>query len=103
MLYLMMDKRNGEYLVKVGFSNRKIENRRSAYYSYNPLAIMRSTCAGSSAMEKECHYSLTKWGGIRIKGTEWFVVSESLFNKLYEKGMSAFRPRYQPIHFLEKF
>lgn len=45
MLYLMMDKSDKEYLVKVGFSDRevKLRNRRKAYYSYNPRAIMRST------------------------------------------------------------
>ena len=105
MLYLMMNKCDGEYLVKVGFSDRQanLRTRRRVYYSYNPKAIMRSSCAGNTEMEKECRTDLIKWGGTRIKGTEWFVVPKHLFDELYEKGMSAFRPKHQPIHFLEEF
>jgi hypothetical protein len=105
MLYLMMDKTDKEYLVKVGFSDRQnnLNNRRKAYYSYNPRAIMRSSCAGNTAMEQECRIDLIKWGGTRIKGTEWFIISEELFWELYKKGMKAFRPKHEPIHFLEEF
>ena len=105
MLYLMMDKTDKEYLVKVGFSDRqvKLANRRKAYYSYNPRAIMRSSCAGNTYMEQECRVDLTEWGGTRIKGTEWFIVPKELFDALYKKGMSAFRPKHEPIHFLEEF
>ena len=105
MLYLMMDKTDKEYLVKVGFSDRsaKLSNRRRAYYSYNPKAIMRSSCAGNTSMERGCREDLTAWGGTRIKGTEWFIVPKHLFDELYKKGMSAFRPNHQPIHFLEEF
>ena len=46
MLYLMMDKTDKEYLVKVGFSHGGTGQRRKQYYSYNPRAIMRSSCAG---------------------------------------------------------
>lgn len=105
MLYLMMDKTDKEYLVKVGFSDRqaKLTNRRKSYYSYNPRAIMRSSCAGNTTMEQECRVDLIKWGGVRIKGTEWFVISEDLFWSLYKEGMRAFRPKHNPIHFLEEF
>lgn len=103
MLYLMMDKTDKEHLVKVGFSDGGTAKRRKQYYSYNPRAIMRSSCAGSRSMENSCHDTLAKAGAIRIKGTEWFVVSAELFNTLYTKGMAFFRPKHQPIHFLEEF
>lgn len=103
MLYLMMDKTDKEYLVKVGFSNGETSRRRRQYRTYNPRAIMRSSCAGSTSMEARCHQDLAKLGGIRIGGTEWFTVSKELFDELYIKGMSAFRPNHNPIHFLETF
>lgn len=103
MLYLMMDKTDKEFLVKVGFSDGETTRRRRQYRSYNPRAIMRSSCAGTVSMEKRCHQDLAKWGGERIGGTEWFVVSKELFDELYIKGMSAFRPKHNPIHFLEFF
>lgn len=105
MLYMMMNKCNGKHLVKIGFSDRQnhLRTRRKAYYSYNPTAIMRSSCAGNTEMEKACRVLLTEWGGTRIQGTEWFVIPEQLFNELYVKGMAAFRPNHQPIYFLEEF
>lgn len=62
MLYLMMDKTDKEFLVKVGFSDGETTRRRRQYRSYNPRAIMRSSCAGSTSMEKRCHQDLAKWG-----------------------------------------
>ena len=103
MLYLMMDKGEKDYLVKVGFSNGEVRTRRRAYRSHNPKAIMRSSCAGSTSMEQQCHSDLRRWGGTRISGTEWFTVPKTLFDELYEKGMGAFRPKHNPIHFLETF
>ena len=105
MLYLMMSKTDNEYLVKVGFSDgpSKLNTRRCAYHSYNPRAIMRSSCAGSRFMEGECRTDLVSAGGVRIKGTEWFSVSKELFDKLYKEGMKYFRPKHSPIHFLEEF
>ncbi len=103
MLYLMMDKNDTEYLVKVGYSKGGTAKRRSQYYSHNPKAIMRSSCAGSREAEKDCHAILAKQGGQRIKGTEWFIVSPALFWTLYEKGMAMFKPKQNPIHFLEEF
>jgi hypothetical protein len=105
MLYLMMNKSDKELLVKVGFSDRpaKLRQRRLAYRSYNPRAIMRSSCAGNTAEEHNCHCTLSAAGGSRILGTEWFVVSQELFDELYNKGMGYFKPNYQPIHFLEEF
>ena len=103
MLYLMMSKTDKEYLVKIGYSNRGVERRRREYYSHNPRAIMRSSCAGSRAMETGCREKLTELGAERIPRTEWFTVSKESFDILYEKGMSLFRPKHQPIHFLEEF
>lgn len=103
MLYLMMDKADKECLVKVGYSKGGTAKRRAQYYGYNPRAIMRSSCAGSCEAEQHCRTLLTEWGGVRIKGTEWFVVPATLFWTLYEKGMEAFKPKQRPIHFLEEF
>lgn len=103
MLYLMMDKTDKEYLVKVGYSKGGTTQRRSQYRGYNPRAIVRSSCAGSKEMEKACRKVLTECGGERVKGTEWFIVSYELFNLLYAKGMSIFYPKHEPIHFLENY
>ena len=105
MLYLMMQKTDGECLVKVGYSNgqARITNRRATYYSHNPRAIMRSTCAGSTAMETACRDILVIKDAQRIPKTEWFVVSPELFATLYQEGMRYFLPKPTPIHFLEEF
>ena len=103
MLYLMMDKTDKEYLVKVGYSKGETSRRRRQYRSYNPRAIMRSSCAGTISMETQCHQVLSRIGGARIGGTEWFVVSKEIFDKLYIEGMGYFRPNHSPIHFLEIF
>lgn len=104
MLYLMMDNLANSHLVKVGYSDgtKNLSKRRKSYYSHNPKAIMRSTCAGSRDMENVCHQTLSELG-IRISGTEWFEVPEFLFNSLYNEGMAFFRPNHKPIHFLEEF
>lgn len=103
MLYLMMQKTDGECLVKVGYSKGGTSQRRNAYRSYNPRAIMRSSCAGSTSMERSCHCQLLNEGAERILGTEWFVTSPELFAILYNEGMQHFRPEHSPIHFLEDF
>lgn len=104
MLYLMMDNLANSHLVKVGYSDgtKNLSKRRKSYYSHNPKAIMRSTCAGSRDMENACHQTLSELG-IRISGTEWFEVPEFLFNSLYNEGMAFFRPNHKLIHFLEEF
>lgn len=88
MVYLMMDQKKNCNLVKVGLS-RKLNDRRAAYYSLNPMAIMRSSCAGTEAAENACRDTLKKLGK-RIKGTEWFIVSDEVFEKLYNEGMGFF-------------
>lgn len=105
MLYLMMDKGAGYNLVKIGYSDglRKLHQRRGAYFSYNPRAIMRSSCAGSRQQELESRAKLVEMEARRIPSTEWFEVSDEVFQLLYEKGMEVFRPTHQPIHFLECF
>jgi hypothetical protein len=103
MLYLMLQKSDDMYLAKVGYTGAGISTRRRAYKTHNPLAIMRSSCAGPVSMESSCHYAMQKAGGYRINGTEWYVISKEFFDKLYEKGMGYFRPNHKPIHFLEVF
>lgn len=75
-------------LVKVGVS-RDLAKRRRVYKSHNPLAIMRSSCAGVEESEFEAHKILSTVGK-RISGTEWFFVSESIFEALYLQGMGYF-------------
>ena len=103
MLYLMMQKTDSLYLVKVGYSKGGTCQRRKTYYTYNPTAIMRSSCAGSTSMEHSCHCQLEEESICRVKGTEWFIVSQELFNTLYQEGMKHFRAEHNPIHFLENF
>lgn len=93
MLYLMLDDKGDRYLAKVGYSDRSnISNRRQTYYSHNPLAIMRSKCAGGRDEEITARQKLEKAALARIKGTEWFVITEQLYDELYDKGMQYFYP-----------
>lgn len=101
MLYLMLDRHGSTCLAKVGLS-RDVASRRKSYKSHNPLAIMRSECAGTEKQENHCHEILAKWGK-RIAGTEWFVVDEAIFEWLYSKGMGAFFPTNKNIYFLEEW
>lgn len=105
MLYLMMNKCDNQFLVKVGYSDgtKNLKTRRKAYYSYNPTAIMRSSCAGSRGAESVCRTLLVEMGGIRITGTEWFSVAPLVYNKLYNEGLKVLRPKQNPIHFIEEF
>ena len=98
----MMDKTHNEYLVKVGYAERTVSNRRKDYKSHNPCAIMRSSCAGAVSAENTCRKQLTKEGASRIKGTEWFSVSRDLFDKLYVEGMGHFKPTAL-THILESY
>lgn len=102
MLYLMLDKRNNQFFAKVGMAKRPSERRR-AYSTHNPCAIMRSTCAGTGNEENLCRSALSKRSIRRIGSTEWFEVTEEVFTLLYENGMGFLRPKQKPIHFLEKF
>ena len=101
MVYLMMDKTARGNLVKVGES-RDLTSRRRNYKSHNPYAIMRSSCAGTETQERKAHSILAN-SGKRVRGTEWFEVSDGVFQTLYEKGMAAFFPKQSPIHFHESF
>lgn len=101
MLYLMMDQKKKCNLVKVGES-RQLNNRRSNYKSHNPFAIMRSTCAGTENEEYKCHCILYKIGQ-RVPGTEWFIVSDVVFEMLYQQGMGYFFPEKKNIYFNENF
>jgi hypothetical protein len=102
MLYLMLDKRENHYYAKVGLAKRPKERRR-AYATHNPCAIMRSTCAGTGNEEAICKTRLSKISMARIGSTEWFEVDGKTFEQLYENGMGELRPKQQPIHFLERF
>lgn len=100
MLYLMMENSNGKYYVKVGEASRPKE-RRKAYKTHNPTAIMRSTCAGKKAEEKAARLILDKLG-TRVQGSEWYEVNEKIYNEFYNKGLAIVRPKQNPIHFIEE-
>ena len=101
MLYLMLMQSNENCYAKVGYSKGGVANRRRAYKTHNPAAIMRSSCAGTG--ENSCHKKLEDMGGIRVKGSEWFIVSHAVYQKLYDEGMAIFKPKQKPIHFIEQF
>lgn len=101
MVYLMMDKNTRGNLVKIGVS-RDLTSRRRSYKTHNPYAIMRSSCAGTESQESKAHSILAR-NGKRIKGTEWFEVSDEMFERLYKQGMKAIFPKQNPIHFHESF
>ena len=102
MLYLMLDKSETKYNAKVGLARKPSVSRRE-YLTYNPCAIMRSTCAGTANEELSCWTTLSKISIGRVDFTQWFEVDEKTFNLLYEKGMGLLRPNQKPIHFLETF
>lgn len=101
MLYLMLMQSDKNCYAKVGYSKGGVANRRRAYKTHNPAAIMRSSCAG--AEESLCRKKLTDMGGIRVKGSEWFIVSRAAYQKLYDEGMAIFKPKQKPIYFNEQF
>lgn len=101
MLYLMLDKRENQYYAKVGLAKRPRERRR-AYATHNPCAIMRSTCAGMGNEEAICQNKLSQMSICRIGSTEWYEVDKRTFEYLYTYGMGALRPKQQPIHFVEE-
>ena len=101
MLYLMLDKRENHYYAKVGLAKKPRERRR-AYATHNPCAIMRSTCAGMGNEEVICQNKLSRMSICRIKSTEWYEIDKKTFEYLYTYGMGALRPKQQPIHFIEE-
>lgn len=101
MLYLMLDKRENHYYAKVGLAKKPRERRR-AYATHNPCAIMRSTCAGTGNEEVICQNNLSRMSICRIKSTEWYEIDKQTFEYLYTYGMGALRPKQQPIHFIEE-
>ena len=101
MLYLMLDKRENHYYAKVGLAKKPRERRR-AYATHNPCAIMRSTCAGMGNEEVICQNKLSQMSICRIKSTEWYEIDKQTFEYLYTYGMGALRPKQQPIHFIEE-
>lgn len=101
MVYLMMNKHGDTNLVKVGRASH-IPQRRANYRTHNPLAIMRSSCAGTGNAELQCHAKLNQVGE-RIPRTEWWIVPDEVFETLYKEGMKYFYPNHQPIHFNEEF
>lgn len=101
MLYLMMEKSNDKFFVKVGES-RSPKTRRKTYKTHNPTAIMRSTCAGTASAEKASRVVLDKLGK-RLEGSEWYEVNEAVFNKFYLEGLKVVRPNQSPIKFIEEF
>jgi len=102
MLYLMLDKGDGRYFVKCGFSSSP-KRRLNDYTTHNPTAIMRSTCAGTRSTELLARKTLASMSICRIKSSEWFEVTQEVFNLFYAKGMEVLRPAQHPIHFVENF
>lgn len=101
MLYLMLMQSNKNCYAKVGYSKSGVANRRRAYKTHNPAAIMRSSCAG--AEEISCRAKLEDMGGVRVKGSEWFIVSHAVYQKLYDEGMAVFKPKQKPFILLNNF
>ena len=81
MLYLMLDKRENHYYAKVGLAKKPRERRR-AYATHNPCAIMRSTCAGMGNEEVICQNKLSRMSICRIKSTEWYEIDKQTFEYL---------------------
>lgn len=104
MLYLMMCQGKEKNMVKVGLTqDRSCERRRKEYRTHNPLAIMRSRCAGTNGAEKDARAFLTEKGGVREEGSEWFCVSDEVFDNLYKQGLGYVFPKVKNIYFEEDF
>lgn len=93
-------------LVKVG-QTKKLKERRQAYKTHNPTAIMRSTCAGGRLDEAACEMLLIgHHNAQQVNGTEWYKVSQEVFDSLYQLGLGFFkgyRNIGEIVHFKENF
>ena len=88
MSYMVLDKKDNNYMVKVGMS-RNLQKRINDYKSHNPLAIVICSCAGTEREEKYCHNMLSQVYQ-RIKGTEWFLVDEKFYYDCMSFGFRIF-------------
>lgn len=102
MIYLAMQRSGDRYVVKVSATGSRISYEKDALKQNNPLAIIRSSCAGKSAQAYIAEQELSKLG-VRIYGTHWYEVSQGVFELLYEQGLKVLRPRQKTIHLLDEF
>lgn len=94
MVYIVVDKKaDNVYLAKPGVT-RHLGERKSGYHTHNPLAKMVCACAGTESAEKYCFSYLQNLGARRITGTEWFYITEEMYNAILQLGMEFF-PKFR--------
>ena len=102
MIYLAMQKSGDRYVVKVSATGRRISCEKDTLKQNNPLAIIRSSCAGKAAQAYIAEQELSKLG-VRIYRTPWYEVSQGVFELLYENGLKVLRPGQKIVHILDSF
>ena len=91
MLYMIFDEKADKKLVKVGRA-RNINERLSGYFTHNPLAEVRWKSQGTASEEAYARSQIMNLGGVRaVPRSEWLVVSNELYNELYEKGFAMLK------------
>lgn len=96
MLYMMMDARGKDTLIKVG-QTKDLNKRMSKYRTHNPLAKLVSTLEIPGEYDKfiekeweaDCHSSFEEWGYIRLGNTEWFYIPKGKKKEYREKGFNV--------------
>ena len=95
MLYMMFDKNN--CMVKIGYTSN-IEGRKRYYKTHNPSAEMRWKCSGETTQEKKAREDLAQIANTRVGRTEWFEVSDSVYEMLYQSGFECINSRKKVIN-----
>lgn len=81
------------YIIKIGKST-KLNQRIASYNGSNPFCscidIKETSVKEVDSLEEYYHKELTRVGGERQLGTEWFVVPKDVYKKLIEQGFNGF-------------
>lgn len=92
MIYMIVDETRTNFYCKIGLT-RDISSRQASYRTHSPCATFLCACAGTGKAELEGRDFLSK-NGQRVKGSEWFIVSEQFYNECKAKGLSIV-PKFQ--------
>ena len=99
MLYMVMDSRGKDTLIKVGYTHN-LKRRMASYQTHNPLVKLVATLDYDTDLlteefeEQACHLELAEMGYRRISGTEWFVIPKGEKKKWRKDGFENL-PLYQ--------
>lgn len=102
MLYMMMDARGNDTLIKVG-RTKNLNKRLNSYRTHNPLAKLVATFDSPSwdtltenILEKDCHdFFEYKCDYKRVAETEWFYVPKGNHKQMWRK--QGFEPIFEKM------